>query len=222
VRRAVYPLIKEARAAYAKEWRKANRQQLLFKKAYYEGNRSRALAKSAAWIKHRLKRDPKFGLVHALRHHIRMAIRAAKTAKTNKTIDLVGCTWTCLKRHIGRQFAPGMAWDNYGKWHIDHIVPYAAFDLSKESEQRKCFHYTNLQPLWSHHNLAKGKKLDYRISVERVAARAVTIDPDPPASWRGFVGSGAGAQIHGAACRKRPKRLRSSAPSWIKRAFSLG
>ena len=49
-----------------------------------------------------------------------------------------------------------MAWDNYGtgqngkgtqEWQIDHIKPCASFDLSKESEQKKCFHYTNLQPL---------------------------------------------------------------------------
>jgi hypothetical protein len=50
-----------------------------------------------------------------------------------------------------------MSWSNYGKWHVDHIKSCASFDLSKEDEQRKCFHYTNLQPLWAEENLSKGK-----------------------------------------------------------------
>ena len=33
----------------------------------------------------------------------------------------------------------------------------ASFDLSKPSEQKKCFNYTNLQPLWAEENLKKPK-----------------------------------------------------------------
>jgi len=54
-----------------------------------------------------------------------------------------------------------MTWDNYGYygWHIDHIKPCASFDLVDEEEQRKCFNYRNLQPLWSGDNFAKNSKL---------------------------------------------------------------
>ena len=53
-----------------------------------------------------------------------------------------------------------MSWDNYGThgWHIDHIRPCASFDLSDEEQQKICFHYTNLQPLWAEDNLKKSKK----------------------------------------------------------------
>ena len=51
-----------------------------------------------------------------------------------------------------------MTWENHTPtgWHVDHIIPCAAFDLSKPEEQRKCFHYTNLQPLWAIDNIRKG------------------------------------------------------------------
>ena len=51
-----------------------------------------------------------------------------------------------------------MTWKNHGIWHVDHIRPCASFDLTKDEEQRECFHYKNLQPLWGPDNLAKGSK----------------------------------------------------------------
>lgn len=51
-----------------------------------------------------------------------------------------------------------MSWENYGKWHIDHIKPCSKFDLTVKEEQYKCFHYSNLQPLWGPENSAKGNR----------------------------------------------------------------
>jgi hypothetical protein len=57
-----------------------------------------------------------------------------------------------------------MNWDNWGHngWHIDHIIPIASFDLTQKSEQEKCFHYTNLQPLWAEENLSKQDKIPWQ------------------------------------------------------------
>jgi hypothetical protein len=65
--------------------------------------------------------------------------------------------------HLESQFKEGMSWSNYGKqkdnrldsWEIDHIIPISTFDLTDEDQQRKCWHYTNLQPLWAIDNLQK-------------------------------------------------------------------
>jgi len=50
-----------------------------------------------------------------------------------------------------------MSWDNYGEWHIDHIIPLCSATTVEELE--KLCHYTNLQPLWAEENLFKGGKM---------------------------------------------------------------
>ena len=72
----------------------------------------------------------------------------------------MGCSIEELKIHLEKQFRDGMSWNNYGMygWHIDHIKPCSAFDLTDLEQQKICFHYSNLQPLWAKENLSKGKK----------------------------------------------------------------
>ena len=66
-----------------------------------------------------------------------------------------------LINYIESQFDDEMSWSAYlsGGIHIDHIIPCSHFDLTKEEEQRKCFHYSNLQPLWAFDNISKGNKI---------------------------------------------------------------
>jgi len=73
-------------------------------------------------------------------------------------LDLLGCTVEELRAHLEKQFKRGMSWSNYGRWHIDHIRPCASFDLTDPEQQRICFHYSNLQPLWAEENMRKGAK----------------------------------------------------------------
>jgi len=97
-----------------------------------------------------------------LRRRLHHAVACA--VKHAPTFALIGCTPDQLKAHLEAAFLPGMTWENYGKggWHIDHVVPCAAFDMTKESEQKKCFHYSNLKPLWGRDNMSKGKKVASR------------------------------------------------------------
>ena len=87
-----------------------------------------------------------------------MALRNTASLKAEHSLDLIGCTPVELKAYIESKFLPGMSWENRRQWHIDHITPCAAFDLVDPEQQRLCFHFTNLQPLWAIDNLSKGKK----------------------------------------------------------------
>ena len=82
--------------------------------------------------------------------------------KKNETaLQLIGCTISELKQYLEKQFKDNMSWDNYGLkgWHIDHKIPVSAFNFLDEQQRKKCFHYTNLQPLWWYENLQKSDKI---------------------------------------------------------------
>jgi hypothetical protein len=71
----------------------------------------------------------------------------------------LGCSIPELKTYLESKFQEGMSWENWGiyGWHIDHIIPLDAFNLTNREEFLKACHYTNLQPLWAEENLKKGK-----------------------------------------------------------------
>ena len=104
------------------------------------------------------KNDLSARLAYRLRSRIYNALNG-RGEKSLKTIELIGCSIETLKEHLEKQFIEGMTWENWGKgkgkWNIDHIVPCASFELANIEEQKKCFHYTNQQPLWEEENLRK-------------------------------------------------------------------
>lgn len=74
---------------------------------------------------------------------------------------MLGCDFEFFINYIESKFLSGMTWQNHTRtgWHIDHIMPCASFDLTDPEQQKKCFHYSNLQPLWAEDNLRKGDKV---------------------------------------------------------------
>jgi hypothetical protein len=134
------PEFRHRQLAASTRWRKANRKKF---------NRSR---------KNWLDKDVSARLADRIRSRIRTALRAQRTRKVGKVAYLIGCSIEELRHYLAARFQLGMSWDNYGVWHVDHIIPCAAFDLSQAEDQKKCFHFTNLQPLWGSENIRKGKK----------------------------------------------------------------
>lgn len=107
------------------------------------------------------KTDPVYRATQNMRNRIREAVKMQKGYKIDSSVKLLGCTVREFRSHLEKQFKKGMNWDNYGitGWHIDHVIPVASFDLSDPIQQRQCFHYTNLQPLWAMDNIRKSDKI---------------------------------------------------------------
>jgi hypothetical protein len=75
-------------------------------------------------------------------------------------LDYLGCSVDQFRNHLESQFKRGMSWSNYGTaWHIDHIIPCAAFDHSNPKYVAQCWHWTNLRPLYASENMFKSDKI---------------------------------------------------------------
>jgi hypothetical protein len=128
----------------------------------YQKYKSREILRNTVYAANKRKIDINFKLLSVIRIRLFMALK--RNSKSSNTAELLGCSIQELKNHLEKQFKPGMSWDNHGVhgWHIDHIIPCCNFNLSNPEEQKKCFHYTNLQPLWAEDNLRKGGKIELK------------------------------------------------------------
>ena len=104
--------------------------------------------------------DPMKKLHKNISFHVWFGIKNNKNKKS--VFDLLGYTVEDLKIHLENLFSIGMTWDNYGKWHVDHIIPVAVFNFTSPTDIdfKKCWNIKNLQPLWGPDNIRKGAKLD--------------------------------------------------------------
>lgn len=105
----------------------------------------------------RFHSEPLFKLICNLRRSTSMSFKGLR--KDKKTIELLGCSLEEARVHLEASFSQGMSWLNYGKWHVDHIIPISS---AKNKEQlEKLWHYSNLQPLWAKDNLSKSDKTNW-------------------------------------------------------------
>ena len=127
----------------------------------YINKREKILKQCIEYNSKKYKEDPYYRLVFLMRTRIGKVLRERNIGKQDKSYDLLGCSKREFIEYFENLFTDGMSWEKVGKEiHIDHIKPCCSFDLTKEEEQKKCFHFTNLQPLWAEDNLSKGGKWD--------------------------------------------------------------
>jgi hypothetical protein len=150
--------IKEQHRIYFQEHKEEylNRQ-----RKYRAENKDKVCSARRKYKNEKYNTDVHYKLLNNLRSRLRTAIK--RNTKSGSTIERLGCSIEEFKLYLESKFQEGMTWENYGfyGWHIDHIIPCSKFDFSVPEEQKKCFHYTNLQPLWAKENLVKHNKIDF-------------------------------------------------------------
>ena len=157
IRKAYYVKNKDKERRTAREWQLNNKERdSENKREWHKRNIVRRRREENEWRKNKYHSDPAFKLTVQMRNRIVKALDGI--GKSDSTMKLVACTPEFLKRHLESQFADGMAWGQKGKWHCDHRLPLAAFDLTDKRQQRYAFHWSNLQPLWAEVNLRKSDK----------------------------------------------------------------
>jgi hypothetical protein len=169
--RGVYAAKREIRCASARAYKDAHREEINARqRAHYAANREGLKAKNNEASRRRTRERPDEVRAYRrawlaanphqkLSHHIGSAIwRSLAGNKAGRRWErLVGYTLDDLRRHLERQFLKGMTWENYGEWHVDHVLPIAGFNFvsTDDPDFRACWAITNLQPLWAAQNLSK-------------------------------------------------------------------
>ena len=160
-------LVRNAKRRKTKNYNDTQRER---KRAWRKANRERHLATSRAYDAKQLRENIQRRLSKNLRHRICKAT-FGKTRSASAVRDL-GIDIPGFRSYLESRFLDGMTWDNYGKWHIDHITPLRAFDLSDEQQARAACHYSNLQPLWALDNQRKWCKHQAWVEVWRAQKAA--------------------------------------------------
>src|SRR3990167_6408044 len=133
--------------------------QNVYQRTYRAKHKEQVAEKRKIYYRKKLDTDPDYRLRWLLRGRVSRAMTLQLADKAYKTIELLGCSIQEARQHLEKQFKNGMTWENHGEWEIDHRIPIASFDLTKPEEQKKAFHYTNLQPLIKLENRTKSNKL---------------------------------------------------------------
>jgi len=144
-----------------KEYRVNNREKHReYDKQYQIYNRQN----KAKYWRNRYHNNIEYRIIRTIRGRIYRVLR--NNSKSKSTIDLLGCSVKELKKWLESQFTKGMSWDNYGinGWEIDHIYPCSKFNLEQPYEQKICFNWFNLQPMWARDNRIKSNKLIVEIT----------------------------------------------------------
>ncbi len=134
---------------YFKKRHKDNRE-------YYIEYKKKNIDKIRIYDTNRIKNNVQAKLSKYLRITLYRLLTKTKINKSNSAIKLLGCSVDDFKQYLETQFLPEMTWDNHGKvWEIDHIKPCFTFDLSLEEQQKECFNYINMRPLFKTTNIAE-------------------------------------------------------------------
>jgi len=138
---------------------------------YYHNNAEKEKERTARYRKANIEKyrlldekrrlDPKFRASQGISKGIRQCLKY-KSKRGLHWETLVDFTKEDFIKHMEKLFVDGMNWDNYGTWHIDHVIPISAFnfEVPEHMDFKRCWSLKNLQPLWASDNISKHGNLD--------------------------------------------------------------
>ena len=151
------PELKAKKAADHKQWREANKDKVKQTQREWVKNNPE---KMTAYRKKQME-NPAFRALDNQRNRFRKMMKSVRNGGTDSYSSKIGCTTKEFYKYMEAKFEQGMTWDNYGTyWHVDHIIPCAAFDQSDPHQVALCWHHSNMQPLEAKENLRKSDKFN--------------------------------------------------------------
>jgi hypothetical protein len=167
-RRIDNPLITLIDSAHSRKWRSENTERARgHGRKYYAGNKEKILASHSEYRKnhreetriYRREYDRLHPEKRILKNALLQMFDCTSLLKTGRAQSYIGCSPGFLRNYLESLFKPGMSWENYGEWHVDHIVPLSWFPFDADpSLLFVASHWSNLQPLWGKENMSKGNR----------------------------------------------------------------
>lgn len=188
--REKYLANREVRIEYERERRRSGvpREQARARRAanpnYYKEHRAKmkpeTKAKINAWMRDYRKQNPEQFKRYETERYARDPHRKVSASLSSAVVghlckigkrksrlrrEIVGWTMEELVAHLEVLFEEGMTWDNYGEWHIDHVIPKSAVKVEGDTDPlfKMIWALDNLAPLWAQDNLEKHAKLDWSL-----------------------------------------------------------
>jgi hypothetical protein len=149
--------LKQSKKISDKKWYQNNKQRKTnTNNRWKENNTEYVKDWFSSYKKEREKLDPSFKMANKIRNRLWYALKGKN--KHCKFDEYTGCSRQDLVIYLESLFEPGMTWDNYGKWEVDHREPLFKFDLTDIKQLKDACNYTNLQPIWKEDHKKKTKK----------------------------------------------------------------
>lgn len=129
-------------------------------KKYTEDNIEKKIIYRGEYRRIKMNTDLKWRLNSTISASISKLLKKNKRYSRSQWLKYVGYNMDDFIKNIESKFEPWMSWDNYGKWHIDHIKPKSLFNYTSffDEDFKKCWALSNLQPLEAIANIKKKNK----------------------------------------------------------------
>jgi hypothetical protein len=145
-----------------KTWSEKNREHLnTYHKEWREKNIDKHRENKRNYERTRKANDPIYKLISNFRTAIYQVLKENNVDKNGHYFEVLKYTPEELIIHLEKQFTDGMTWDNYGQWHVDHVIPISVHDIHEigDDEFMRCWSLSNLQPMWGDENIRKSNKI---------------------------------------------------------------
>lgn len=143
---------------YNKNYKLENKSSIsVYNSNYNIENRDTIQQRQTRQHNQRRKCDEAYKTSTLLRNRLRKFVL---NIRIGSIINLIGCKQPDFIKWLEFQFKCDMTWSNHGTlWHIDHVIPCHTFNLIDIDEQKICFNWKNMRPLYAKINMAH--KLNY-------------------------------------------------------------
>lgn len=148
----------------AKKWHKEHSEHIKqYLKSWREDNRDKWNETKRNYERNRKSSDPIYKLIGNFRTAIYTVLKENNVTKNDHYFNILGYSQEDLINYLGNLLTDGMTWDNYGEWHVDHVLPITHFKFSSTDDEafKECWSLNNLQPLWGYENISKSNKLTF-------------------------------------------------------------